>query len=60
MTGWVKNLANGTVQMVAEGSANELDAFLNAVGEETHGRVTDRQIERKSATGEFSGFEIRH
>ena len=60
VTGWVKNLANDTVQMVVEGSANELDAYLDAVGAETHGRVTDRQTERKSATGEFSGFEIRH
>jgi len=60
VTGWVKNLADRSVQMVVEGSRNELDTYLDAVGAETHGRVTDRQIQRKSATGEFSGFEIRH
>ena len=60
VTGWVKNLPDGTVQMVAEGLPGELGSYVDAVGAETHGRVTEREIQRKSATGEFSGFEIRH
>ena len=49
-----------TVQMVVEGVPSELESYLNAVAVETRGRVTERDIRRKSATGEFSGFEIRH
>lgn len=60
VTGWVKNLSDGTVQMVVEGLPDEMESYLDAVGAETHGRVTDRKIQRKPATGEFSGFEIRH
>ena len=60
VTGWVKNLPDRTVQMVVEGSPRELDSYLNAVGAETYGRVTDRKTQRKTATGEFSGFEICH
>ena len=60
VTGWVKNLPDGTVQMVVEGLPDELESYVDAVSTETHGRVTEREIQRKSATGEFSGFEIRH
>jgi acylphosphatase len=60
VTGWVKNLPDGTVQMVVEGTPGELESYLDAVGAETHGRVTKREIQRKPATGDFSGFEIRH
>ncbi|MDA8562954.1 acylphosphatase [Mariniblastus sp.] len=60
VTGWVKNLPDGDVQMVVEGTPDELESYLNAVSSETHGRVMKRTIQRKSATGEFSGFEIRH
>ena len=59
VTGWVKNLPDGTVQMIVEGLPDELESYVDAVSTETHGRVTEREIQRKSATGEFSGFEIR-
>ncbi len=60
VTGWVKNLPNGTVQMVIEGAVDELASYLDTVAAETHGRVIDCQTELKPATGEFSKFEIRH
>jgi acylphosphatase len=60
VTGWVKNLPDSSVQMVVEADAGELDSYVDAVVAETHGRVTDQQTHRKRATGEFSGFEIRH
>lgn len=60
VSGWVKNLTDGTVEMAVEGMADQLEAYVEAVAAETHGRVTDRKITRKSATGEFQGFEIRH
>lgn len=60
VTGWVKNLPNGTVQMIIEGATGELESYVNAVAAENHGRVTGRQTELKPATGEFLGFEIRH
>jgi acylphosphatase len=60
LTGWVRNLADGAVEMTAEGSQENLDKILNWA---RHGppsaEVTDIASGWLSATGEFKGFEIR-
>lgn len=60
VTGWVKNLRDGRVQLVAEGNASELDRFLAAVDEAMAGYIKDREATTRDATGEFSGFGVRH
>jgi acylphosphatase len=59
VTGFVRNLSDGRVELVCEGDAGELDQFLAAVQAEMHGFIHDTQIESPAATGEFVGFEIR-
>ena len=59
ITGWVRNLADRRVEMIAEGNADELQKFVNEVCENTFGDVTDLSVEKGPATGEFRGFEIR-
>ncbi len=60
ISGWVKNLPNGSVEMIAEGKTRLLEQYVADICEATHGRVAGTEIARSAATGEFSGLEIRH
>jgi acylphosphatase len=59
VAGQVSNLADGRVQLDAEGAAKEIDAFVEAVQERMHGyiRKVERSGRKRAAT--FSGFSIR-
>ncbi|HVS52911.1 MAG TPA: acylphosphatase [Opitutaceae bacterium] len=59
VAGFVRNLADGRVQLEAEGASDEIAAFVSAVEEKMHGFI--RKVERASATRapEFRGFAIR-
>jgi acylphosphatase len=60
VTGFVRNLSDGRVGMVAEGASAEVERFLVAV-EGAMGRyIRDRQVSRSPGTGEFDGFGIRY
>lgn len=60
VTGYVRNLPDGRVLVVAEGSADELDRFLAAVSESLDRYIRSSEVEVSPATGELAGFEIRH
>ncbi len=59
VTGFVKNLPDGRVQLVAEGPADQLRRFLGAVDAEMGRYVSGRQETSGPTTGKFSSFEIR-
>lgn len=58
VNGYVKNLPDGRVQLVVEGSAEELDRFLQDVSERLSRYITGVQREIRPATDTFSHFEI--
>ena len=59
VTGTVRNLADGRVELQAEGAREELDAFRVAVRESGLGGLIQREEETfTAATGQFRGFEI--
>lgn len=60
VTGFVQNLPDGRVRMVAEGEPGELQRLLDAIDQELGTLVRQRTIDRLSATGEFERFTIRH
>jgi acylphosphatase len=60
VAGWVKNLENGSVEMIVEGEATELGGYLQSVAESTHGSVADMQKTKSAATGEFSVMSVVH
>ncbi len=60
VTGFVKNLDDGRVQLVAEGQPAELDRLLAAIAERMEGRIREAIVARSPATGQFSTFEIVH
>lgn len=60
VTGFVRNLPDGRVELVAEGTEAELTAFLAAVDERLGSHIRSTAIDRRGATGEFSSFQITH
>ena len=58
--GHVRNLADGRVELLAEGTANELNALLWTIRSETAGHIEDEYSESLPATGEFTEFNIHY
>jgi acylphosphatase len=59
VTGFVRNLPDGRVQLEIEGRQDDVDAFVAAIEERMHGHI--RKIERTGATRQqtFRDFAIR-
>jgi acylphosphatase len=59
VTGFVKNLPDGSVELVAEGDSRSLDLLIEGIGKEMAGYILDSTVERSEATGEFGEFSVR-
>jgi acylphosphatase len=59
VTGWVANLANGQVEMVVEGEAEEIENFINELRDKMAGLIGQVDIDKAQPRGEFNRFEIR-
>jgi acylphosphatase len=59
VTGYVSNLGDGRVQLEAEGSAGQVEAFVRAVHEKMDGYI--RRVERtaQKRAPQFRGFTIK-
>jgi len=57
--GYVKNLADGRVELVAEGEKVQVSAFVERINERMSGYIRDVQKEEEQLTGEKSGFDIK-
>jgi acylphosphatase len=60
VSGYVRNCPDGRVELVVEGQPRELDAVLREVREYFSNNIRDERQDVQEATGEFTGFEIRH
>jgi acylphosphatase len=58
--GYVKNLPNGTVELVMEGPAEDMSHLVDDVNRKMSGFIRDVQLAAAPATGEFQQFAIRH
>lgn len=58
VAGFVRNLADGRVELVAEGSQEELNDFLAKIAKTMRRYIRQADIHSSPSTGEFRGFEI--
>ena len=58
IAGYVRNLPNGDVELVAEGPADQVNAFLAAVARGMAGYIQNCTA-REESPGSYQGFEIR-
>ncbi|MFN3407943.1 MAG: acylphosphatase [Limisphaerales bacterium] len=59
VTGTVRNLPDGRVELVAEGDRAELEAFAAAIRDSgLGGFIREETVHWQPATGGFRGFEI--
>ena len=59
VTGVVRNVPDGRVELVAEGAREELEAFQLAIRDSGLGSfITNEQVAWEEAKAEFRGFEI--
>ena len=57
--GWVKNLSDGRVEIVAESSSEILQNFLRQIETEMRHDIREKSIEYTDANDEFVNFRIR-
>jgi acylphosphatase len=61
VSGWVRNLRDGTVEAVFEGDKTRIDAILSWCKEgPPHAHVTDVKVDFEEYTGEFKRFEVTY
>lgn len=60
VTGYVKNLPDGQVEVVAAGAADEVDRFLGAIAARMAGCIQEHKIADEPASASFTSFEIRY
>ncbi|MBS4175283.1 acylphosphatase [Bacillus sp. FJAT-49736] len=60
ITGWVKNLADGTVEIVAEGTKDELNILINSMkkGLNPFIKIDDLRVEITDDSKGFKKFKV--
>lgn len=58
--GYVRNLPDGRVELVVEGSDDEIDLLVNRLQQRMTGFIRNIEAQTAPATGEFHEFGIRH
>jgi acylphosphatase len=58
--GYVRNLSDGRVELVVEGTRHELSRFIAAIHERMGSFIHDVKSDVTAATGQFTTFSIRH
>jgi len=60
VTGWVRNEADGTVMVVAEGPEDEVNSFLADLRDKMGRQISNEKITVGEERRSYNGFEIRY
>ncbi len=60
VVGWVRNLADGSVELEVEGAEDGVEAFLSAVRARFEGHITSENAASRPVRGNDSEFAIRY
>jgi acylphosphatase len=58
VVGWVKNLTDGRVELLAEGPEDGVDKFLEAVRKRWKDNITKEEANKETSGGKLKGFEV--
>ena len=59
VVGWIKNLADGNVEVLAEADRDIVDGFLDKIRDSFKKYIVDEEINVSEATGKFNDFQVR-
>jgi acylphosphatase len=60
VTGYVRNLPDGRVELLAEGPRPDVEAFLAAVRSQFAGHISAESADWRDAAGQYATFEITY
>lgn len=58
--GYVRNLADGSVELVIEGPEQDISSLVDDIKRRMNGYIEGLQMSSSPCTGEFARFCIRH
>lgn len=59
VVGYVRNAPDGSVELLAEGADDQLDAFLDALNSRMRGHIRDIDQQAAPAEGRYHDFGVR-
>ena len=59
LTGWVRNLSNGRVEILAEGRKEDIEKFHQQIDARFEVYIKEKQVSFSPASTKFENFQIR-
>ncbi|MBN1870715.1 MAG: acylphosphatase [Candidatus Omnitrophica bacterium] len=60
LKGWVRNLPNGSVEVLVEGAKQRIEELCRKIEDDFQGYIQDKDIEFAPAEGKFDHFRITY
>jgi acylphosphatase len=60
LTGWVRNLSDGRVEVLVQGSKDQVEKFCDCMDHHFETNIQNKQIDFQSTQDSVQGFNIIH